>query len=118
MTAQPTRSKGASARFTARTVAIFGLLALLVSGCAGAQAPTVQRGTEPASRQIKILRIGTTKEPTTGIIVFRGGGTGELNPTLTFHSSLTVYDAQGTLTPRLAENVPSLDNGDWVVDAD
>ncbi len=114
----PARAKASTVRFMPRTALIVSLIALMAAGCASRPtAPTVQGGGEPAPRQTKILRIGTTREPTTGLIAF-ATGTGALDPALTFHSSLTVYDAEGRLIPRLAESVPTIDSGDWVVDPD
>ena len=98
-----------------------GLVVALAAACAPAAPaqPGGQSGAgQPAAGQIKTLRIGTTKEPTQGIIVFRGTGAGDMNPPVTFHSTLTVHDAQGVLLPRLAVSVPSIESGDWVVEPD
>jgi peptide/nickel transport system substrate-binding protein len=114
----PAGIKAGIVRFAPRIAVIVGVVALVASGCARGPAPSaVQGGAEPAPRQTKILRIGTTREPTTGLIAF-ATGSGALDPALTFHSSLTVYDAEGRLVPRLAESVPTIDSGDWVVDPD
>jgi peptide/nickel transport system substrate-binding protein len=101
--------------------AFIGVVAVLLASCA--QQGTGQPGAEvaagqPATMQTKTLRIGTTKEPVQGIIVFRGTGAGDMNLPVTFHSTLTVHDSQGTLLPRLAVSVPTIENGGWVVEPD
>ncbi|MSQ24287.1 MAG: peptide ABC transporter substrate-binding protein [Chloroflexi bacterium] len=65
----------------------------------------------------KTLRIGSLREPDTDIALFQGstGDTGGLWPALYFHSGLTVYDAEGKATPRLAAKIPSVQDGDWKV---
>ena len=96
---------------------------VLVAGCAGTARP-LQPSDQPAigqpgaPRQTKTLRIGTTREPIQGITVFRGTGSGDMNSAVTFHSTLTMHDPQGALIPRLAESVPAIEAGDWVVDPD
>jgi len=101
------------------TFTLLGLAALLAAACTPSRTPSSDSAPgEPSVRQIKTLRIGTTKEPVQGIIVFRGTGAGDMNPPMTFHSTLTVSDAQGTLLPRLAVSVPTIENGDWIVEPD
>src|SRR5207244_5034414 len=46
------------------------------------------------------------------------GGIGGLEHNFTFHAGLTAYDAAGTLKPRGAEKVPSVEDGDWQVGTD
>lgn len=58
-------------------------------------------------------------EPKGGVIGYgTAGGFDPLEHFLTFHSSLTVFDPEGELTPRLAEKVPSVQDGDWTVNPD
>jgi peptide/nickel transport system substrate-binding protein len=105
---------------------VLSLVALLVTACAGPATPAAPAsqpagqpaGQQTAPRQTKTLRIGTTREPVQGITVFRGTGSGDMNPHVTFHSALTVNDQTGALLPRLAESVPTIEAGDWVVDPD
>jgi len=52
------------------------------------------------------------REPDGGIAL-GAGGIGGLEHTYTFHAGLTVYDHQGNLTPRVAEKVPTIEDGDW-----
>src|SRR5205807_671372 len=88
---------------------ILGLLTLIMTACAAPRNSTNVNESGAAPHPTKSLRIGTTKEPTTGLLLFNGGGTGQLNAPLTFHSSLTVLDSRGTLTPRIAEKIPTID---------
>ena len=48
------------------------------------------------------------------ILIGRGGIVAQEN-FLTFHAGLTVWDQNSVITPRLAERVPSVENGDWNV---
>ena len=98
-------------------------LALLVSAACG---PGGQRSTQPegqgsvpASSQQKTLRIGITAdaEPKEGGIPFSSAA-GGFEPAYLMHAGLTVYDDQGTLQPRLAQRLPTLENGDWSVTPD
>jgi peptide/nickel transport system substrate-binding protein len=63
------------------------------------------------------LRIGLTAdaEPKEGGIAYGGGGAGGSESMWMLHASLTNYDESGALQPRLAERVPTVENGDWVV---
>ena len=118
--ARPQRTRIGFSRWQPGVVVV-SLVALLVSGCASAARPVDQGNgatQQAAPRQAKTLRIGTTREPVQGITVFRGTGSGDMNPAVTFHSTLTMHDPQGALIPRLADGIPSIENGDWVVDPD
>jgi peptide/nickel transport system substrate-binding protein len=103
-------------RATRAVMALVGIM--LLAGCATPRPPGGDSPSPSAPRQPKTLRIGWTKEPATGIIVFNGGGTGQLDSGVTFHSSLTVYDGQGTLTPRIAQKIPTIEDGDWTLSPD
>src|SRR5439155_17536363 len=61
------------------------------------------------------LAVDANSEPSSGMILIGRGGTVALENFLIFHAGLTVYDQDSRITPRLAERVPSLENGDWVV---
>jgi len=60
-------------------------------------------------------------EPFAGIALFGSGavfvraGIGAPEHTYSFHAGLTVYNERGELTPRIAQKVPSLEDGDWKV---
>jgi len=54
-------------------------------------------------------------EPRSGLALFGGSGTGSAGPGLIFHAGLTAYDERGNPTPRLAQKIPSLADGDWKV---
>ena len=56
---------------------LIGVFTLLLASCAPTRVPDGSGVPQSAPRQVKTLRIGTTKEPTTGIILFNGGGTGQ-----------------------------------------
>ncbi len=67
----------------------------------------------------KTLRIGITAdaEPKDGGIPFSSAA-GGFEPAFLMHAGLTVYDDQGALQPRLAERLPTIENGDWSVAPD
>jgi peptide/nickel transport system substrate-binding protein len=56
----------------------------------------------------------TGSEPVDNI-VYASGGTGGGEHPFMLHAGLTVYDPQGTLQPRLAQKVPTIEDGDWKV---
>ena len=99
---------------------ILGCLLACVTLLLGACAPGVQQpgpgGSAPGvSSTPKILRLGINQgeEPSaeTGGIALYNNEVGYM-----VHTALTVYDGtSGTLQPRIAERVPTVENGDWVV---
>ena len=92
-------------------------LSLIVMSCvpagpAGGESSAVrEQRTGP-----RVLRMGMVdgREPDAGIAL-GAGGIGGAEHTYTFHAGLTVYDPQGNLTPRIAQKVPSIEDGDWKV---
>jgi peptide/nickel transport system substrate-binding protein len=111
-----------------RTLALSGLLCTLLASCApspaapgapgapGAQsssaatAPTGPTGT---------LRIAWGAEPPLLAPKFiNGGSTALAEMALTFNSALTYLDPAGIAHPQLASEIPSQDNGSWVINAD
>src|SRR5713226_8046222 len=98
-----------------------GALVLLISGailgvaCAPQSAPAHSDGAAVAqpSGSPKTLRMGTLKEPSTGIAVFAGSSNMSAQHMWMFHAGLTALDPQGNLQPRVALKVPSIDDGDW-----
>ncbi len=104
--------------YRALSAALVGL-ALLLGACApGAQRSTRDAPEPAATSAPKLLRIGInqSEEPSA-----ENGGIALYNNEVGFmvHTSLTVYDgASGALTPRIAERVPTVENGDWKVSPD
>lgn len=111
------------AKYRAHSFSVFLVLAstlgLLFLACAPAPP---QRGGEAAGRADatapKVLRLAFQgyHEPNSGITDFgarSAAGSTNLEHFLLFHGSLTVTDPEGNLVPRLAEKVPSLQDGDW-----
>ncbi len=93
----------------------------LVVGCAPGSGQGSSSTSDPAIARpsvTKTIRIGTRKEPLTGIALFAGGGVGGIEPAILYHAGLTIYDDQGDLHPHLAQKVPSVADGDWRVAAD
>jgi len=95
---------------------------LVLTGCApGASTPRGQEsvpGTGTAAPKTLRVVIQAAGEPTDGIIVFAGSGSRAVEHYLAFHAGLTVYDSRGGILPRLAQKVPSVDEGDWRVLSD
>ena len=100
------------------TLALVGLL--LFAGCASraevsgqVDAPAVQ-----APRTPKQISLGSTREPTSGFVLFQGSGLLVLEYTWIFQAGLTAFDPQGNLIPRIAQKVPTINDGDWQVNPD
>lgn len=108
---------GRSSRALFALICSFAVLAL---SCGPASRQEGQATGETGSRSSgpKTLRMAVVDEPRSGIAIFSAGGTGGADPSLVFHSGLTVYDDRGQPTPRLAAKVPRLEDGDWVVQPD
>jgi ABC-type transport system substrate-binding protein len=90
-----------------------------LAGCGPASAPArpdsgTSGQTTGAPRTLR-LGVHASREPTDGIIQFAGGGSGAAEHYLTFHAGLTVYDSVGNPQPRLAQKIPTVDDGDWQV---
>ncbi len=92
-------------------------VALMLAACgpAGPAGLGAQDGGPAPTSSGKTLRIGTAlpdePEPATGGIGFNNKPAGYI-----FHSALAMYDpTTGELQPRIAERVPTLENGDWKV---
>jgi peptide/nickel transport system substrate-binding protein len=54
-------------------------------------------------------------QPTAGLVLNGMGGAGTAEFLLALHAGLTVYDERGNLLPRIAQSVPSVEDGDWKV---
>ncbi|MGH9782634.1 MAG: hypothetical protein ACRD88_00475, partial [Terriglobia bacterium] len=92
-------------------------LAVALTACAPGAPGASREQSAAAPSGSKILRIGLTAdaEPKEGGIAYGGGGAGGSESMWMLHGSLTNYDESGNLQPRLAERVPTVENGDWVV---
>ena len=111
-------------RLCSRSASTFGFallaLGLALAGCAPGSGPAQQGG---ASANVasapgpKTLNIGEIlpQEPKEGIIRFEAIGATRQEFMHTFHTGLTVYDGEGNLVPRIAQKVPTVENGDWKV---
>src|SRR3954453_11884800 len=100
-------------------------VALLVScapGAGGQSSVPANDGSSgvPASSGPKTIRLAVdaSSEPAGGMMLIGRGGAVGLENQFTFHAGLTVYDQDSKLMPRLAERVPTLENGDWKVNPD
>src|SRR5207248_9897686 len=116
-----TDTHGRKPRLMARVAPLLGLAVLLTAACApGGPRPVQPEGqsSAPAGTQ-KTLRIGITAdaEPKEGGIPYSSAA-GGFEPAYLLHAGLSVYDEQGAVQPRLAERVPTLENGDWAVTPD
>lgn len=95
---------------------------LSLAACAQAR-PTEPSATASGSAPIaapKTLIVGMTaaKEPKDSIISFQApgaAGSGFPEYAFSFHAGLTVYDPQSKVLPRVAQRVPTTENGDWQV---
>lgn len=102
-----------------RIAGMFFALAVLVAGCAPPPSPTSSQapGAPSPQRSTALNRVvaGIPSDPPfvyNKLNVGGVGGQGSALQELT-HVGLTNYDPRGTLYPRLAEAVPTLDNGLW-----
>lgn len=99
-----------------------GLTMLLGAACApgSGQGPR-QDAASGGSTAPKVLRMGfgADDEPTTDFRIAYGSiGAGGTETRYLLNSPLTIYDDQNNLHPRLAQRVPTLENGDWSVTPD
>ncbi len=99
-------------------VAVAALLFLAACAPQQAQSPVGgQQAPAPASGPRGALKIAWGREPESLSPKFLGGsGNGEYQ--WTFNSALTVRDFTGAPQALLAREIPTRDNGDWVINAD
>lgn len=93
-------------------------VALLLLGCAPAFPGQGANRAGSAPGALKTLRMGTqaSNEPDSPAMYGRSGsGTSAQEYFFTFHANLTALDAQSELVPRIAEKIPTIDDGDWKV---
>ena len=91
---------------------------LFATGCARVSpASSPSTASAPSTGAPRTLRFALQgfEEPNRDGVIGYGSAAGfdPLEHYLLFHAPLTVYDPQATLIPRLAEKVPSLQDGDW-----
>ena len=113
------------ARFWSRAVwarwswAILASLTVLVVACAptapGRTTGETSSGTPAAPKTVR-MGISVDAEPTEGGI-FGARSAGGFEAIFALHGALTVYDTTTALqiAPRIAERVPTIENGDWQV---
>jgi peptide/nickel transport system substrate-binding protein len=100
-----------------------GFLALLlVCGCGYPASPTTPATSSagnatPAQGPKGTLTIAYGREPDNLSPKF-GGSAGGTEIRWMFNSPLTYYDVQGNTHPLVARQIPTPDNGDWVINAD
>ena len=106
-------------RWVQRVALFFMGLAVTLAGCAPGgpgQSREPAASGQPAAPKTVRLGITADAEPTEGgIMGARSAGGFEVIYAL--HAALTIYDTSSTLeiVPRLAERVPTIENGDWQV---
>ena len=102
-----------------RSIALLLSLGLMLVACApprDAGTGGTEQGTRPNSSAPKTLRIATLREPVKGLAPPGGTQFGDMQSVAyLFHTGLTVFDEQGSLRPAIAEKVPTIADGDWVV---
>jgi peptide/nickel transport system substrate-binding protein len=110
-----------TAKSPIRALALLMGGAMLLSACASQPAPSRSdsgAAAPSAPAAPKTLRIGTLKEPNTGIAVFAGSSNMSAQHIWMFHAGLTALDQQGNIQPRIAQKIPSINDGDWKVNPD
>jgi ABC-type transport system substrate-binding protein len=109
-----------AAQATARLLVVLVSGTTILAGCVPGPGPSSQSNA-PVAHVTKTLRTSDQYEPVTGVSVFAAWGISEARAgqiAWMFHSGLTSYDAQGNLEGRLARKIPSIQDGDWKVNAD
>jgi peptide/nickel transport system substrate-binding protein len=94
------------------------LFTLLVSCAPAPTARTNDGGAAGPSATPKTLRIAMqTSNEQASPAMWGGSGSGSaaLEHYFIFHSNLTVFDSQKNVTARLAQKVPTVEDGDWKV---
>src|SRR5579871_2886161 len=102
----------------------FMLMVFLSVGAACGSPPTSPGGTDSitgGAQGDKLLHVSIQAQPTTFIASVTGGVTaagGRIQVTALAHDWLTFTEVDGTPRPSLATELPSLDRGTWVLNAD
>jgi peptide/nickel transport system substrate-binding protein len=99
------------------------LVATILSGCSAS--PPTARTDSPTSQRTgegsKSLTIAVSGEPVNLVLGLGGGGTsigGSNEIGLAVHQWLAVYDDRGEILPMLAAELPSRENGTWLIRPD
>src|SRR5262245_33535178 len=109
---------------TSRALLIMAAAVTVLAACSPGSQPsspapggTGAGATAPAAP--RTLRVAINEEPFQFALGFVGiANTGVSELTFAFATGLTVFDASGTLQPRLAQKVPKVEDGDWTVNSD
>ena len=107
-------------KFACPTFALTALasLAMLLAACAPT-APAGARRDEPsaATSAPRVLKLGIASdaEPKEFGLAFGSLSAGASEPRFMLHAPLTYFDDSATLQPRIAERVPTIENGDWLL---
>ncbi|MSQ24117.1 MAG: hypothetical protein EXR58_06155 [Chloroflexi bacterium] len=111
------------ARSLLRIVKSVALASLLAVACVPAgQSPAAKDSAVSTRTSPKTLTMGFARADTTVITSFGrhggGGTTAGSERWLIFHSSLSSVDQNYNVIPLVAQKVPSIQDGDWIVNAD
>jgi len=111
----------AEQRCLVKSVVMATAVLMLVAGCTPGQSAPGGRGDQlsptEGQRPRGTLTIAWAREPETLSPKFLGGsGNGEFQ--WTFNSTLTFRDLAGLPSPLLARQIPTQENGDWVINPD
>src|SRR4051812_11974146 len=110
-----------------RSALLLCCVALLAVSCAapssapaGGAPGSGAASSNPSSQAPKTLRwaVDASGEPNTGMVLFGRGAAVGAESALMFHAGLTVWDENSNVVPRLAERLPTVENGDWKVAPD
>jgi peptide/nickel transport system substrate-binding protein len=100
-------------------IAVGMLLVLLTAACAAPPAASPARevgGRSASAATPKTLRLASLREPVQGLAPPGGTQFGDRTSiAYAFHAGLTIYDSQGNLQAHIAQKLPSIADGDWVV---
>ncbi|MPZ14019.1 MAG: hypothetical protein GEU73_06280 [Chloroflexi bacterium] len=99
---------------------IAGLAILVTAACApGAQGPGQQMPPGGASAPTLLtMGIIADAEPTGPEFAFGNISAGASESKYLLHAPLTIYNDRAQLEPRVAQSIPTLENGDWTVSPD
>src|SRR4051812_28484001 len=104
------------------SLALALLACVLLSACAAP--PAAPKGSRQAAAQQSsgpkgLLRIAWAGEPPSLSPKMAAPGGSAFNElAITFNSAMTYYDPTGSPIPQLAAEIPTIENGGWIVNAD
>src|SRR4051794_32979281 len=103
------------ARMIAAVLGLWTLLSACAAPSGAVERPAAQAQTGPRGT----LRMAWAGEPPSlSPKMVAPGGTAFNELAITFNSAMTYYDPNGNPIPQLAREVPTLENGGWVVNPD